>query len=106
MFRRKEPFVRTLFFLFNILRVNNRRMDMTDNTDNADDGSDAGNTDNTGSDVHKGIADNTPLAPDTRHMAIVVCPSFIPPLGFHSLIAYAPKENVYRRVPSIYGQTQ
>ena len=108
MFKRKEPFVRTLFFLFNILRVNNRRMGMTDNTDSKDnDGGDAdntGNTDNMGNAVR---ADNSRRAPDTLHIlriAIVVCPSFIPPLGFPSVIAYAPRENVYRRIPSVDGQ--
>lgn len=101
MCKRKEPFVRTLFLPFNT-----RHMDMADNTDSTGNGGDADNTGNTDNMGNAARADNSRRVPDTLRVAIVVCPSFIPPLGFHSLIAYAPKENVYRRVPSIYGQTQ
>lgn len=111
MFKRKEPFVRTLFFLFNILRVNNRRMGMTDNTDSKDndgdgDADNTGNTDNMGNAARADSADNSRRAPDILRVAIVVCPSFIPPLDFPSLIAYAPRENVYRQIPSVDGQTR
>lgn len=79
-------------------------MDMADNTDSTGNGGDADNTDNMDNAVRADSADNNRRVPDTLRVAIVVYPSHIPPLGIHSFIAYAPRENVYRQIPNIDGQ--